>query len=259
MNEHQQQPTPTPASAPEIGNEVLNAPAGAEELDSQPNIRNHATLELEILSGDQDSTRRNLRTNFSLLQPVLQAHGGHAEVVPRIFHEMPALQNPRSHHHTQSQPPFASDTTLMSAYQSMNRDIASEQGPVELRGVGSTQACGNATLLVELPPEMDSELLPSGTVPREWPAICGSRKGKFDIKRCRILSSGVNPGRNREHRSVRRTIPFRMQTRSLKGVLQSLEIDYRRIDAIRKDPKKLLKSICCLIQCIGKRLRDYAV
>ncbi|KAF8474099.1 hypothetical protein BDZ91DRAFT_759423 [Kalaharituber pfeilii] len=171
MNEYQQQLTPTPAPAPEMGNEVPNAPAGAEELDSTPNIRHHATPELEILSRDQDNTRWNLRTNLSLLQSVLQAYGGHAEVAPRIFHEMPALEIPRSHHHTQHQALFPSDTTLRSAYQSMNRDIASEQAPVELRGVGGIQACGNATLLVELPSEMDShdselQLLAPGTIPR---------------------------------------------------------------------------------------------
>ncbi|KAF8474125.1 hypothetical protein BDZ91DRAFT_759442 [Kalaharituber pfeilii] len=171
MNGRQQRPNPTPASAPEMGHEVHNAPAGAEELDPQPNIPNHGTPEPEIRSGNHDNTRRNPHTNLSLLQPLLQAHGGHAEVAPHIFHEMPALPNPTIHHHTPGQPPFAYGTILETANQSMNRDIASEQGPVEVTGVRSIQACGNATLLVELPPETNSDdtelqLLAPGTIPR---------------------------------------------------------------------------------------------
>ncbi|KAF8474126.1 hypothetical protein BDZ91DRAFT_713500 [Kalaharituber pfeilii] len=183
MNERQQRPTPTP---PEMGNEVLNASVGAEELDPQPNTPTHATPEPEILSGVHGNRSQNPRTNCPPLPTVLRTHGNHAYLAPHVFHEMPAPQNPRGHQDAPGHIP-STYVALRSPNESVNRDMVSQQEPAELTGVESTQGCGNTMPPVELPSETNSQdtkiqVLMRGSIPGETAGDTRKTKLKTKLK-----------------------------------------------------------------------------
>ncbi|KAF8474106.1 hypothetical protein BDZ91DRAFT_713354 [Kalaharituber pfeilii] len=161
MNERQQHPTNIPATEM-ARNEALNTPA-AVDVNLQPNIPNHATPELEILSGIHGNRSGNPPTNFPPLPTVRRTHA------PHVFHEMPTLQNPSSYRDAPGHTSLTYGAALRSPNQSVNSDMVGQQEPVELMGVDSTQACGNAMSPVELPAEMNSQdtelqLLTAGSI-----------------------------------------------------------------------------------------------
>ncbi|KAF8474130.1 hypothetical protein BDZ91DRAFT_713511 [Kalaharituber pfeilii] len=131
----------SPAPASEMGNEVLNTPPAAGELDSAQIVLNHTARESELLSGDHGNRSHNPRADFS---PLLT---------------MPALQTPANRHPTPGHIPPIYGVASMSPNQSMNRNIVRQEDPeaVELEGMRTTQASGNAPPLIELPGETDSE------------------------------------------------------------------------------------------------------
>ncbi|KAF8474116.1 hypothetical protein BDZ91DRAFT_713387 [Kalaharituber pfeilii] len=152
MNERQQHPTNIPATEM-ARNEALNTPAAVD--------------------------KREPPTNFPPLPTVRRTHA------PHVFHEMPTLQNPSSYRDASGHTPLTYGAALRSPNQSVNSDMVGQQEPVELMGVDSTQACGNAMSPVELPAEMNSQdtelqLLTAGSI--DGGTANNTRKTKLKTK-----------------------------------------------------------------------------